>query len=48
MKPEASNPVQCTLQSAIAASDELIAELKKAISEGNKQIFLNQQVYSKQ
>ena len=43
---EASNPVLCTLQSAIAGSDELISDLKKAISEGNEQIisFLNKQV----
>ena len=46
---QASNPVLNTLQSAIAASDELIADLKKTISEGDEQIilFLNEQVYSK-
>ena len=38
-----------TLQSAIIASDELIDDLKKAISEGDEQIlsFLNEWVYSK-
>ena len=38
-----------TLQSAIVASDELITDLKKAISEGDEQIisFLNERVYSK-
>ena len=46
---QASNPVLHTFQSAIAASDELIADLKKTISEGDEQIisFLNEQVYSK-
>ena len=44
-----SNPVLRTLQSAIVASDELIDDLKKAISEGDEQIllFLNERVYSK-
>ena len=43
------NPVLRTLQSAIVASDELIDDLKKAISEGDEQIisFLNERVYSK-
>ena len=45
---EASNLVLRTLQSVIVVSDELIADLKKAISEGNEQIiFLNERVYSK-
>ena len=37
------------VQSAIVASDELISDLKKAISKGNKQIisFLNERVYGK-
>ena len=44
-----SNPVLGTLQSAFVASDELIADLNNAISEGSKQIlsFLNKRVYSK-
>ena len=36
---EASIPVLRTLQSAIVALDELIADLKKAISEGDVQII---------
>ena len=46
---EASNPVLRTLQSTIAASNEPIADLKKAISERDEQIisFLNERVYSK-
>ena len=38
-----------TSESAIVASDELIADLKKAIIEGDEQIisFLNEGVYSK-
>ena len=41
---EVSNPVLRTFQSAIIASDELIADLKKAISERDKEIisFLNE------
>ena len=37
----------CILQSAIVVSDELMADLKKAISEGNEQIisFQNERVY---
>ena len=44
-----TKPVLHTLQSAIVASDELIDDLKKAISEGDEQIisFLNERVYSK-
>ena len=46
---EASNPVLHTLLSAIVASHKLIADLKKAITEGDKHIisFLNERVYSK-
>ena len=38
-----------TLKSAIVAPDELIADLKKAINEGDETIlpFLNERVYSK-
>ena len=39
-----------TLQSAIVGSDELIADLKKALSEGDKQIlsFLNERADTSQ
>ena len=46
---EASNPVLRILQSAVFASNTLITDLKKAISEGDEQIlsFLNERVCSK-
>ena len=45
---EASNLILRTLQSAIVASDKLIADLNKTISEGDERMsFLNKRIYSK-